>query len=155
MTIAELATFISRVIITFFLTNIQDVVLLINFFLEASEVDSIIENRHVVLGQYLGFGTLLTLSLIGFTISYILPVKLFGFLGFLIIFFGLNGLHKLIKDLLRKRKEKKQKAEKLPDHEDVEFIQSEPVNHVYSSCIIMMDVFFCCLRRKVFHKSQN
>ncbi|CAF1140317.1 unnamed protein product [Rotaria sordida] len=123
--IVEISKFISKVIITFILTNIQDVVILINFFLESAETDSLLKNQHVVLGQYLGFSTLLTLSLIGYTISYILPVKLFGFLGFLIIFFGLNGLNKLIKDLLKKRKEKRNKVQQHSENEQVMFIQFE------------------------------
>ncbi|CAF3024508.1 unnamed protein product [Rotaria sp. Silwood2] len=123
--IVEVSKFVSKVIITFILTNIQDVVILINFFLESSKTDSLLKNRHVVLGQYLGFSTLLTLSLIGYTISYILPVKLFGFLGFLIIFFGLNGLNTLIKDLLKKRKEKRNKLQQNPENEQVVFIQLE------------------------------
>ncbi|CAF5030148.1 unnamed protein product, partial [Rotaria magnacalcarata] len=125
--LAEIATFVSKVIITFILTNIQDVIL-INFFLESSKTDSIMENIHVVFGQYLGFSTLLMLSLFGYTISYMLPVKLIGFLGFLIIFFGLNGLHTLAKDLLKKRKEKKQAFERNQDNERVEFIQFESEN---------------------------
>ncbi|CAF1277597.1 unnamed protein product [Rotaria sp. Silwood1] len=123
--IVEILKFVSKVVITFILTNIQDVVILMNFFLESSEIDSILKTRHVVLGQYLGFSTLLTLSLIGYTISYILPVKLFGFLGFLIIFFGLNGLYKLIKDLFKKRKEKKEKLQSNLENEQIEFIQFE------------------------------
>jgi cadmium resistance protein CadD (predicted permease) len=105
----ELLKFGSKVIITFLLTNIQDIVILINFFLESSKANSLLKNDHVVLGQFLGFSTLLMLSLIGYTISYILPVKLFGFLGFLIIFFGLNGLNDLIKNLLKQRKQKNEK----------------------------------------------
>ncbi|CAM2720012.1 unnamed protein product [Rotaria socialis] len=128
MMLAEIATFVSKVIITFILTNIQDVVILINFFLASSETDSIMESIHVVFGQYLGFSTLLMLSLFGYTISYMLPVKLFGFLGFLIIFFGLNDLRKLAKDLLKKRKEKKQAFERSQDNERVEFIQFESEN---------------------------
>ncbi|CAF3148573.1 unnamed protein product [Rotaria sp. Silwood2] len=103
--IVEVSKFVSKVIITFILTNIQDVVILINFFLESSKTDSLLKNRHVVLGQYLGFSTLLTLSLIGYTISYILPVKLF--------------------DLLKKRKEKRNKLQQNPENEQVVFIQLE------------------------------
>ncbi|CAF1576074.1 unnamed protein product, partial [Didymodactylos carnosus] len=92
--------FVLKAFITFVLTNIQDIVILINFFLEASRKDdesTTLETGHVVLGQYLGFSTLLTLSLIGYAISYAIPIKLLGFLGFLIIFIGLNGLRTMIK----------------------------------------------------------
>ncbi|CAF1125101.1 unnamed protein product [Adineta steineri] len=115
----------TKIVITFILTNIQDIVILINFFLQSSEKGSLLKTDHVVLGQYLGFSTLLMLSLLGYTISYILPVKLFGFLGFLIIFFGLNGLVELIKNL---RKKKKNTTEIL-QNEQVEFIQLESDDH--------------------------
>jgi len=126
--IREVLKLISKVIITFILTNIQDVVILINFFLEASKSESLLKNDHVILGQFLGFSTLLMLSLIGYTISYILPVKLFGFLGFLIIFFGLNGLYKLAKDLWQKRKNKRKKFQQFVE---VEFIQLKSVSIYY------------------------
>ncbi|CAF1069445.1 unnamed protein product [Adineta steineri] len=115
----------TKIVITFILTNIQDIVILINFFLQSSEKRSLLKTDHVVLGQYLGFSTLLMLSLLGYTISYILPVKLFGFLGFLIIFFGLNGLVELITNL---RKKKKNTTEIL-QNEQVEFIQLELDHH--------------------------
>jgi cadmium resistance protein CadD (predicted permease) len=123
----EFLKFSLKVIIAFFLTNIQDIVILINFFLESSKPESLLKNDHVVLGQYLGFSTLLMLSLIGYTISYILPIKLFGFLGFLIIFFGLQGLNQLIKDLCQKRKKKKENSQEILEIE-IEFIQFETVN---------------------------
>lgn len=121
----------SKVVITFILTNFQDIVILINFFLEASEKDSTLKADHVVLGQYLGFSTLLMLSLIGYTVSYLVPVKLFGFLGFLIIYFGLHGLYKAIKDLLEKRKMKTEIIEEVLKHEQVEMIELETVNISY------------------------
>jgi cadmium resistance protein CadD (predicted permease) len=122
---------ISKVIITFILTNFQDIVILITFFLEASEEDSLLKVDHVVLGQYLGFSTLLMLSLIGYTVSYFLPVKLFGFLGFLIIYFGLHGLYKAIKDLLKKRKKRKESIVAVVEGERVVMIQLEKVNICY------------------------
>jgi len=123
----EVLKLASKVIITFILTNIQDIVILINFFLESSKPESLLKNDHVILGQYLGFSTLLMLSLIGYTISYILPVKLFGFLGFLIIFFGLQGLNQLIKDLCQKRKNKKENSQEILEA-NIEFIRFETVN---------------------------
>jgi cadmium resistance protein CadD (predicted permease) len=128
----EIAKFLLKMIITFLLTNIQDIVILINFFLEASEDGSLLKNDHVVLGQFLGFSTLLMLSLIGYTISYVLPVKIFGFLGFLIIFFGLNGFKKLFQDLRKKKKDIQQIAE----NEQVEFIELETVDYFLSSKLI-------------------
>ncbi len=109
-----------KVIMTFILTNIQDIVILMNFFLESSENRSLLKIDHVIFGQYLGFSTLLMLSLMGYTISYILPVKLFGFLGFVIILFGLNGL----KHLWKQRKDQR-------ENEQVEFIRVELVR-IYS-----------------------
>lgn len=95
---------LTKVIVTFLLTNIQDVVILMNYFLESSKENSSLKTHHVVIGQYLGFSTLLSLSLIGYLISYVLPVKVFGFLGFVIIFFGLNGLYQAIRSRMADRK---------------------------------------------------
>lgn len=124
----ELLKLFSKVVITFLLTNIQDVVILMNFFLQSSKEQSLLKNDHVVLGQFLGFSTLLMLSLIGYTISYILPVKLFGFLGFLIIFFGLNGLYDLIKRLRQERKEKSKNI--MEKNEQIEMVQLDLVRIV-------------------------
>ncbi|CAF1125914.1 unnamed protein product [Adineta steineri] len=122
--IIEILKFILKVIITFCLTNIQDIVILINFFLEASEKESLLKNDHVILGQYLGFSILLMLSLIGYTISAILPIKIFGLLGFVIIYFGLNGLYHLIKDLWKKRKSNNTKNfQEILENEQIEFIE--------------------------------
>jgi len=100
----ELLKFGVKIVVTFLLTNIQDIVILINFFLETSKNESQLKSDHVVLGQFLGFSTLLMLSLIGYTVSYLLPIKLFGFLGFLIIGFGLNGFKELYHNLRKAKK---------------------------------------------------
>ena len=67
----EILKFASKIVITFLLTNIQDVVILFSFFLQSSKNDSLLKTNHVVLRQFLGFSTLLMLSLISYTISYI------------------------------------------------------------------------------------
>ena len=115
----SLIQLLPKVFITFFLTNIQDVVILINFFLESAKPGSDLRNSHVVLGQYLGFSTLLALSLIGYTISYILPVKLFGFLGFLIIAFGLNGFYQIYKNYREKRRKQRPNTNSLNEKEQI------------------------------------
>lgn len=97
-----------QVVFTFLITNIQDVVILINFFLETSKNESQLKTDHVVLGQFLGFSTLLMLSLIGYTVSYLLPIKLFGFLGFVIIGFGINGFKDLYENLKKKKIDQQQ-----------------------------------------------
>ena len=131
---SDLLQLLPKVIITFFLTNIQDVVILINFFLESAKPASELRNSHVVLGQYLGFSTLLSLSLIGYTISYILPVKIFGFLGFLIIAFGLNGLYQIFNDYREKRRKKQlnttdlHEKEQIVEQEQVEFRSDGPID---------------------------
>jgi cadmium resistance protein CadD (predicted permease) len=123
--LSDLAQLLPKVTITFFLTNIQDVVILINFFLESAKPTSELRNSHVVLGQYLGFSTLLSLSLIGYAISYILPVKLFGFLGFVIIGFGLNGLYQIFNGYREKRR--KQQSNKTDLHEKEQIVEQEQV----------------------------
>lgn len=48
---------------TFVTTNIDDILILIVFF---SQINSHFRPRHIVLGQYLGFGLILAASLPGF-----------------------------------------------------------------------------------------
>ncbi|CAF1472486.1 unnamed protein product [Adineta steineri] len=94
--------FIGTALISFVATNADDLVVLMNFFTEAAMPNSSIKVRHVFIGQYLGFFILLGISLIGYFISYAIPVEMLGFLGFFPIILGLKGIIEIIIELCKK-----------------------------------------------------
>lgn len=70
-------------------TNLDDIVMLLLFF---SQVNAVFQRRHIVAGQYLGFGALVMASLPGFFGSLILPRPWIGLLGVLPIAIGIHRL---------------------------------------------------------------
>ncbi|MBD2258505.1 cadmium resistance transporter [Pseudanabaena sp. FACHB-2040] len=76
-------------IITFVVTNIDDLVLLTLFF---SQTNAVFRRRHVVLGQYLGFAGIVLISLVGFVGSLWIPQAWIGLLGLLPIAIALNQI---------------------------------------------------------------
>lgn len=85
----ELITAIPTGFTAFIATNLDDIFILMLFF---SQVNAIFRRRHVVLGQYLGFGTLVFASLPGFFGSLIVPQDWVGMLGILPIAIGISRL---------------------------------------------------------------
>ncbi|QLE54487.1 cadmium resistance transporter [Nostoc sp. TCL26-01] len=85
----ELFTAFSTGIIAFIATNIDDIVILLLFF---SQVNANLNPWQIVAGQYLGFTTLIILSLPGFFGGMILPPKVIGLLGLIPIVMGINSL---------------------------------------------------------------
>jgi cadmium resistance transport/sequestration family protein len=70
-------------------TNLDDVIILMLLF---SQVGTAFRRRHIVAGQYLGFGALVLISLSGFFGSLLLPRPWIGLLGVLPIVIGLSQL---------------------------------------------------------------
>jgi cadmium resistance protein CadD (predicted permease) len=87
-------------IISFVATNADDFIVLINFFLESSIGRSSLRVIHIIIGQYLGFSVLLSISLIGYFVSFVIPVSMLGFLGWIPLLLGLKQLLELLRDLL-------------------------------------------------------
>ena len=85
----ELVTAVPTGLIAFTATNIDDVVMLTLFF---SQVNAVFRSRHVVVGQYLGFGALVVASLPGFFGGLIVPRAWIGMLGAIPIAFGISRL---------------------------------------------------------------
>ena len=83
----ELITAIPTGFTAFIATNLDDIFILMLFF---SQVNAIFRRRHVVLGQYLGFGTLVLISLPGFFGSRIVPQDWLVMLGILPIAIGIS-----------------------------------------------------------------
>ncbi len=82
-------------ITAFLATNLDDLVILTLLF---SQVNSTFRHRHIVIGQYLGFCTLVIASLVGFFGGLVLPSHWMGLLGLVPITIGLNGLLNLNSD---------------------------------------------------------
>lgn len=70
-------------------TNLDDIIILMLLF---SQVGTAFQRRHIVAGQYLGFGALVLISLSGFFGSLLLPRPWIGLLGVLPIVIGLSQL---------------------------------------------------------------
>ncbi|CAF1462017.1 unnamed protein product [Adineta ricciae] len=91
-------------LISYVATNADDLIILMNFFTEISLGNSSMKVHHVFIGQYFGFFILLIISLTGYLISFVLPIEMLGFLGFLPIFIGLKNILDLIIEFYKKRK---------------------------------------------------
>ncbi|MBW4596451.1 MAG: cadmium resistance transporter [Brasilonema angustatum HA4187-MV1] len=85
----ELITAIPTGITAFIATNLDDLVILTLLF---SQVNATFRRRHIVIGQYLGFCTLVVASLVGFLGGLVLPSHWIGLLGLVPITIGLNCL---------------------------------------------------------------
>lgn len=70
-------------------TNMDDIMMLLLFF---SQVDAVFRHKHIVAGQYLGFGALVLASLPGFFGSLLLPQPWIGMLGLVPISIGISRL---------------------------------------------------------------
>ncbi|NMF65379.1 cadmium resistance transporter [Brasilonema octagenarum] len=80
---------ISRGIVAFTATNIDDIIILLLFF---SQVNSTFTRRHIILGQYLGFTALVIASLPGFFGGFILSPNWIGLLGLIPLTIGISSL---------------------------------------------------------------
>lgn len=85
----EIFTAIFTGITAFTATNLDDLVILTLLF---SQVNATFRRRHIVIGQYLGFCTLILASMVGFLGGLMLPVEWIGLLGLVPITIGLNRL---------------------------------------------------------------
>ncbi|MEZ2223935.1 cadmium resistance transporter [Rhizobium sp. RCC_161_2] len=74
-------------VILFASTNIDDIFVLLGFF-----VDPKFRTRQIVIGQYLGIAALCGVSLLASMISLVIPVAYIGLLGFAPILLGLKKL---------------------------------------------------------------
>lgn len=83
-----LSTLVTAVV-TFVVTNLDDIVLLMLFF---AQTNAQFRRRHVVIGQYLGFVAIVAVSLIGFFGSLWVPERWIGFLGLVPIAIALKQL---------------------------------------------------------------
>lgn len=88
--------------VSFMSTNIDDIFVLMLFFIQINEV---IKRRHIVIGQYLGIGVLTAISIIGALGISVIPHEYVGLLGLVPIYLG-------IKEYVDHKKEIKSKENK-------------------------------------------
>ncbi|MCY7277905.1 MAG: cadmium resistance transporter [Phormidesmis sp. CAN_BIN44] len=74
---------------TFVATNLDDLVILMLFF---AQTNAVFRPKHIVVGQYLGFGALILASLPGFFGGLMVPKHWIGLLGLIPIAIGLYQL---------------------------------------------------------------
>lgn len=82
-------------ITTFIATNIDDIFILMLFF---TQVNDTFRRRHIIVGQYLGFTTIIIASLPGFFGGLIVPRAWVGLLGIVPIAIGITYLFRREKD---------------------------------------------------------
>ena len=83
----QIWTALSRAIVAFAATNLDDIFVLTFFFAQKN-----LQIWRVVLGQYLGIAGLILVSLVGFFARLIIPYKWIGFLGLIPIAIGIRKL---------------------------------------------------------------
>ncbi|HAX78472.1 MAG TPA: transporter [Cyanobacteria bacterium UBA11372] len=86
---SRLGTAFIESIVAFAATNIDDIIILLLFF---SQVNINFGRRHIVFGQYLGFGLIIIASLPGFFGGLVVPPEWIGLLGILPIAIGIKQL---------------------------------------------------------------
>ena len=105
---AELISLIGIGVTAFVATNIDDIVVLMVFFSSSN-----FQARHIVIGQYLGIGSLVAISALGSLIALVVPSYIIGLMGLVPIAIG-------IKELLERRNKNK-----LEEKEKVEEVSKE------------------------------
>ena len=83
----QISTALSRAIVAFAATNLDDIFVLTFFFAQKN-----LQIWRVVLGQYLGIAGLILVSLVGFFASLIIPYKWISLLGLIPIAIGIRKL---------------------------------------------------------------
>jgi len=83
----QISTALGRAIVAFAATNLDDIFVLTFFFAQKN-----LQIWRVVLGQYLGIGCLILVSVVGFFASLIIPYKWISLLGLIPIAIGIRKL---------------------------------------------------------------
>lgn len=96
---------IGTAFISFIITNIDDIFVLVTFFSESSTEKSTITSLQIVIGQTIGYIILIAISLIGYGVAFAIPTEPIGFLGLLPICIGISQLIDLIYDKIYNKKE--------------------------------------------------
>ena len=90
-------------LLSYLATNIDDFLILINFFTEISSRRTSMRVRHVFFGQYFAFSLLLLISSISYFLAFVVPNEMLGFLAFIPILIGLKQIFLLLRHWHRHR----------------------------------------------------
>lgn len=90
---ADFFSLIGIGVAAFVATNIDDLLILMAFFANRR-----FPAYQIVLGQYVGMGLLVTVSLLGLLIALVVPSNLIGLIGLIPIAIGIKELHELRKN---------------------------------------------------------
>lgn len=112
MGVVSLDGVIISVIFSFISTNIDDIFVLMLLF---SQVNQRLKSRHVVIGQYLGIGTLTMISIIGAVGISSFPQKYIGILGVVPIYLGIKNYI----DYKKEKSDNKENSFKVHDAENI------------------------------------
>ncbi|WP_368908463.1 cadmium resistance transporter, partial [Bacillus wiedmannii] len=104
-----MVTTIISSVVAFATTNIDDIFILLVLFSQvrtegirkegkAVHEKSKIKKLYIIIGQYLGFSLIISLSIIGSLSSFFIPVSWIGLLGFVPIYMGVKGVLSLRSD---------------------------------------------------------
>ena len=93
----------------FVATNIDDIVVLMVFFSSSSR-----DARNIVIGQYLGIGSLTTISALGSLLALVVPSYIIGLMGLVPVAIGIKELYKMrsSKDRIRKEEGEEELSKK-------------------------------------------
>lgn len=78
-------------------TNIDDIFVLMMFFSYSSSSHMTFQSMHIILGQYLGIGSLIAISIFASFISLAIPTHIIGLLGIIPIVIGVNKIVRINK----------------------------------------------------------
>lgn len=94
--------------ISFVATNIDDIFVIMMFF---SQIDSMMKTRYIIIGQYLGVGTLVAISILGSLGISVIPQQYLGLLGIVPIYLGINEYLKYKKESKNTENTKEKESE--------------------------------------------
>ena len=93
----------------FVATNIDDIVVLMVFFSSAT-----FHARNIVIGQYLGIGSLIAISAFGSLLALVVPTYIIGLMGLVPIIIGVKKLYEMRsnKDRIKEEEDEKELSKK-------------------------------------------
>ena len=121
--VMEMLMLIGTAATAFIATNVDDLIVLIVFYVEALQAEHHSDEEegerktngmreiHVIFGQYLGFTVLILISMLGMVFGLLIPAKILGFFGFLPLLIGLYGMYGIITNKEDDEDETKEESE--------------------------------------------
>jgi cadmium resistance protein CadD (predicted permease) len=105
---ADFISIIGTGAVAFVATNIDDIVVLVVFFSRST-----FHNRSIVIGQYLGIGSLIKISAVGLLIALVLSSYIIGLMGLVPIVIGIKELLEIWNGRKLKEKDEAEEEEEI------------------------------------------